>query len=114
MNRNLFLLKNVSRKLFGNLTDPKTILFYLKAYALKPMQNKISIDAYILSYPKCGRTWLRMMVTKYVQESFQLPSFSPDLFEKQTGVPHVVFEHDQGNWVPAPIHYVGNLDLILC
>jgi len=35
--------------------------------------NHNSADAYLLSFPKCGRTWLRLMLAKILVTHFELP-----------------------------------------
>ncbi|MFW5974638.1 MAG: sulfotransferase domain-containing protein [Bacteroidota bacterium] len=68
------------------------------------LQPRQEVDAFIVSYPKCGRTWLRVMLAKYVQEAFNIPDFTPGDCKKRYDILNVRFSHDQGNWVPAPIH----------
>ena len=31
-------------------------------------------DCYLISFPKCGRTWLRLIIGKYIEERFKLQS----------------------------------------
>lgn len=66
--------------------------------------NHVIPDAYIVSYPKCGRTWLRVLFQNYFEEIGinLLPSKDRFLFEISDGR-SIKFDHDQGNWVPAPL-----------
>ena len=60
-----------------------------------------SSDAYLLSFPKCGRTWLRIMLGKVIQLHYQLPedvnlvnigflaSINPE-------IPRIHISHDEG------------------
>ncbi|MFH2065943.1 MAG: sulfotransferase domain-containing protein [Pseudomonadota bacterium] len=105
MNKSLFLIRNIGRKFYNSLIHPENFLFYLKAYIVSPLKENEHTDAYIVSYPKCGRTWLRVMYVRYMQLAYNLPSLSPDLMEKHKEIPNVNFTHDQGGWVPAPVHF---------
>ena len=37
-------------------------------------------DIYLISYPKCGRTWLRLMIGKAISQHFSLPENEETLF----------------------------------
>lgn len=45
----------------------------MKAAAIRPFINKRGTECYILSYPKCGRTWLRLLIGKVLCDQFKLP-----------------------------------------
>lgn len=55
-------------------------------------------DAYVLSYPKCGRTWLRLMLGRTFQAHFGLddvPLLETKTFaQRQPGIPRLQFTHD--------------------
>ncbi|MFW5680264.1 MAG: sulfotransferase domain-containing protein [Pseudomonadota bacterium] len=55
-------------------------------------------DAYVLSYPKCGRTWLRLMLGHTFRTHFGLddvPLLETKTFAKrQPGIPRLQFTHD--------------------
>jgi len=38
------------------------------------LKHKVLIDYYFLSYPKCGRTWLRVILGKYWASKYKLPT----------------------------------------
>ncbi|MEM6301981.1 MAG: sulfotransferase domain-containing protein [Pseudomonadota bacterium] len=58
-------------------------------------------DAYLLSFPKCGRTWFRLMLGKAMQSHFKLDA-SVDLLDVaffaslDSRVPRVHISHDEG------------------
>lgn len=63
-----------------------------------PAWMNCAVDVYILSYPKCGRTWLRLMLGKVLALRFCLEDV--DLLELQVltlslpGVPRIKISHD--------------------
>ena len=102
MNKTLFAYRNYSDKFKKVIVSRDTFKFYWKTYILSKF-DKVEPDIYIVSYPKCGRTWLRVMLQKYAefightQKEFNdrsIISIADNLAVK--------FEHDLGNWVPAP------------
>ncbi|MBB4091154.1 sulfotransferase domain-containing protein [Salinibacter ruber] len=62
--------------------------------------NEAIIDAFVVSYPKCGRTWLRMMLGTSINEAYQLGLRVEELTEirsmtkKHPDVPVIRFTHD--------------------
>lgn len=59
-----YLTKNIIDKSFKILKKPKLFELYFNEY-LKGILFNIKIDGYIISYPKCGRTWLYKMLSLY-------------------------------------------------
>lgn len=63
-------------------------------------------DAYVLSYPKCGRTWLRLMLGRALQRHFQLsdvPLLEVEQFNRHCrAIPRLQFTHDDD---PCIRHY---------
>lgn len=57
-----------------------------------------STDAYVISFPKCGRTWLKLMLGKALASHFNIKN--PDLLEvglmslQNDAIPHIKFSHD--------------------
>lgn len=56
-------------------------------------------DVYLISYPKCGRTWLRLMIGKTIATHFSLPENEDTLFLRwknpvHPGVPMITVVHD--------------------
>ncbi len=102
MNRTVFAVRNVYDKLTKAVGSWETVKFYWRTYFLSQLDD-VNPDIYIVSYPKCGRTWLRVMLLKYLEKlSLTLQEFNDRaLVGIQDGLV-IRFEHDQGNWVPAP------------
>ncbi|MGH7963933.1 MAG: hypothetical protein ACRERD_19280, partial [Candidatus Binatia bacterium] len=65
-----------------------------------------SIDAFLLSFPKCGRTWLRMMLGKVFELHFGIDDprglNSNYLVDPRPGIPLVKIIHDDKPQVKAP------------
>jgi Sulfotransferase domain len=62
---------------------------------LSEFRRSLKINAYIVSYPKCGRTWVRMMIGKYLlgdRPGDPLEIF--DLTKAEPGIPTIEFTHD--------------------
>ncbi len=64
-------------------------------------------DAYLLSYPKCGRTWLRLMLGRAISCHFALPEDEDTLFLRDarklpSGVPRITVVHDDRPMLKAP------------
>lgn len=102
MNQYLFAVRNISDKIIKIMNNRSMLRFYLETYALSRL-DRIKSDIYIVSYPKCGRTWLRVMLQKYLE---QQPYTPPKILDKSIicgpDGQLIKFEHDQGSWVPAP------------
>jgi hypothetical protein len=82
LSRNLWLLPFVSSHL---------------ARRLKGFQP----DTYVVSYPKSGRTWLRMILMSYYSLAQNLSEINWSILEKIPGKT-VVFNHADGTWRPMP------------
>jgi hypothetical protein len=57
----------------------------------------IEADAYALSYPKAGRTWLRALVGKVLADSLGLSErriLETEFLARRAGVPTIGFDHD--------------------
>ncbi len=104
MNRMAFALRNVLDKLRKSLRQPDLLLFYFRTYLLARYKAP-KPDVFIVSYPKCGRTWLRMLLLEMARQNgwkqVRCPSAAVLAYE---GRPVVQFTHHQGNWVPVPLH----------
>jgi len=64
-------------------------------------------DVYLLSYPKCGRTWLRLMVGRAISLHFALPEEEDILFLRtnrrlHAGVPRITVVHDDHPMLKTP------------
>lgn len=102
MNRFKFACRNVADKLRKVITKPSNFWIYVDTYVLSRL-TQTEPEAVIVSYPKCGRTWLRVMMQDYM-EQLGVPSkrFS-DRFSLNLPDGEILkFDHHQGTWVPAP------------
>jgi len=103
MNQYVFAAKNIFDKLCKISGNREIFKFYWKTYFLSKFKS-VEPDVYIVSYPKCGRTWLRIMLGKYIEliGDNAIQQFDKSILQSADGVT-IKFEHDQGNWVPAPL-----------
>jgi alcohol sulfotransferase len=66
-------------------------------------------DFAVVSLPKSGRTWLRVMLSRYYQQKFDLPEHSvigsDNFYLENRAAPRVLFSHDN-----VLRDYTGNLD----
>lgn len=100
----LFAIRNVLDKLRKIMRGRGTLKFYVETYLLSRF-DRVDPDIYVISYPKCGRTWLRVMLHRYLELSgHELRLYNDRALLGVVGGPTIKFEHDQGNWVPAPRH----------
>lgn len=63
--------------------------------------------AYVVSYPKSGRTWLRALIGKYLVESYGLPEISvldTELLTRKAGLWRTTMSHD-GSEMVSPNRY---------
>lgn len=66
--------------------------------------NKPGTQVYIISYPKSGRTWLRLMIGKAICDRYDLPTdLMIDTYEltKQAGLMVTHFSHDYSSILSA-------------
>lgn len=102
MNQIVFASKNILDKLIKIFKSPEIFKFYLDTYILSSFEG-VDPNVYIVSYPKCGRTWLRVMLQRYLAHTGTTVRTFKDPSNMSLSKDTVVkFEHDQGNWVPAP------------
>ena len=64
-------------------------------------------DVYLISYPKCGRTWLRLMIGRVIAQHFGLPEDEETLFIRWKKKPHpqvpwIAVVHDDRPMLKAP------------
>ncbi|MBN2547547.1 MAG: sulfotransferase domain-containing protein [Anaerolineales bacterium] len=74
---------------------------FLRWYAHK------NTDVYLISYPKCGRTWLRLMVGRAIAQHYGLPETEDVLFIRwkkrvHPAVPHITVVHDDRPMLKTP------------
>jgi len=63
-------------------------------------------DTLVISYPKCGRTWLRLLLSRVFSEHYNLAVSGPDTLELEKfplmneAIPRVQFSHDDNpHWI---------------
>jgi Sulfotransferase domain len=63
-------------------------------------------DVYVLSYPKCGRTWLRLLMGKALVDELSLTDANPmelsDLHRASSLVPRIRITHDDNPQLKRP------------
>lgn len=64
-------------------------------------------EVYLISYPKCGRTWLRLMIGQAIAAHFGLPQDEDTLFVRWKNrphpqAPHITVVHDDRPMLKAP------------
>lgn len=98
----VFAVRNVADKLNKIFQNRDMLAFYWETYVLGRLEAA-QPDTYIVSYPKCGRTWLRVMLQKYIELIGQIPQHFHNKLLLGVGNNTIIkFEHDQGTWIPAP------------
>ena len=103
MNQYLFALRNIFDKFIQVINSPETFKFYWQTYILSGF-NTLEPDVYFVSYPKCGRTWLRFMLQQYLELcGSNTQQFKDKFYLGLPGGQIIKFEHDQGSWVLAPL-----------
>ena len=60
------------------------------------------VNLYVVSFPKCGRTWLRVMMAKYLSLHYEVPLEGNDIIwinnlSRYPKVPNIHFTHDISN-----------------
>lgn len=64
-------------------------------------------DVYLISYPKCGRTWLRLMIGRAISRHFGLPETEDVLFLRSNrryhpGAPRIMVIHEDRPMLRTP------------
>jgi hypothetical protein len=75
----------------------------VRRFGRKSMPTEGSFDVYVVSYPKCGATWTRVLLGKYVQlitGSASLPLFDGALYDPLVAqiTPRIKFTHQPLLW----------------
>jgi len=79
-----------------------------KAYKKSLKQSVINdlSDAIVISFPKCGRTWLRVLLGKLLKQHFNIKSDEVleihRLADKDNRVPRIYFSHDDNPHKKSP------------
>ncbi len=70
---------------------------WLKTAVIRRRINRPDAAVYVISYPKCGRTWLRLLIGKAICDQYGLPEEQMIDTYRITAVPDVLrthFSHD--------------------
>lgn len=73
------------------------LYYWLKRQLIRRKLFLPNTDIYIVSYPKSGRTWLRLMLGKAICERYNLPdedALDTYALTRQTALPITHFSHD--------------------
>lgn len=80
------------------------------AYRLKVRYLSWKCDTFLISFPKCGRTWLRVMLGKAMRDRYELRGHNlmrfTDAGVDAAGVPRILATHDDSPQVKAPEHLI--------
>jgi hypothetical protein len=80
--------------------DLQLLIRILRKRYLKRKKTRPGLAAYLVSYPKCGRTWLRMMIGEAIRTHFDLPEHDlldlPEL-TRAAGLPAAGLTHDNAD-----------------
>lgn len=97
--KSIFYYHNLKSKLKLFAKKPSFVLFYLDR--LKKYTNTKSFDAFIISYPKSGRTWLQKMIIEAARiesgASFDLVDISL-LHDEVDAFPYMLSSHAGSSW----------------
>ena len=103
MNKLSFSINNIKDKAKKSLSSKDAFVSYIRAYVLNRFKD-VEPDTYYTSYPKCGRTWVRHMLRRYLEISGANPERKEVPFCLSYGNDRIIrFEHGKGDWVPAPL-----------
>lgn len=102
MDQVTFASRNIIDKLKKGIGDIDTFFFYWQTYIMNQFRSS-QANCYIISYPKCGRTWLRMLLIEYFKKfgTSATDKYHKFLLHAPDGK-KIKIDHDQGNWVPCP------------
>lgn len=77
------------RKFYDQLpVEVRSRLRALTPKAIRRWYARRKTDVYLISYPKCGRTWLRLMLGRAIARHFSLPENEDSLFLRWKSRPH--------------------------
>lgn len=99
---------NSVRSLYDKLSPDTRIRIrsLIPDYALRWYAHK-NTDVYLISYPKCGRTWLRLMIGRAIANHFSLPETEDFLLlnwksKIQPDIPKITLIHDDRPMLKSP------------
>jgi hypothetical protein len=99
---------NLVKKLYNRL--PAKTRTEIRSWTPNPLKRWYAhrnTEVYLVSYPKCGRTWLRLMVGRSIAEYFGLPEDEDTLFirwkqKPNSQVPWITVIHEDRPMLKAP------------
>jgi hypothetical protein len=95
------VLPERAKRRLGDLARDSELLYRAKVRILSR-----GCDVFVLSYPKCGRTWLRFMLGEYLRRHFGFPRRRMMLATKAAiaapGMPRILVTHDDDPQVKRP------------
>ncbi|TPI50673.1 MULTISPECIES: sulfotransferase domain-containing protein [unclassified Mesorhizobium] len=90
----------------GEAVVPKKIRYSGPLGALRRQMIFWSRDSFVLSYPKCGRTWLRTMVGRVIDKHYGLNLQNPmeiqHFWKISSNIPCIGFSHDDSPNLKRP------------
>jgi hypothetical protein len=99
---------NPFKELYDQL--PATTRSSIRSWVPDPLKRWYAhrnAEVYLISYPKCGRTWLRLMIGRAIAQNFRLPEDEDTLFIRWKKRPHpqvpwITVVHDDRPMLKAP------------
>lgn len=74
------------------------VYYYLSLRPVNRLLRHLNTKVFLVSYPKCGRTWLRLLIGKYLAEHFELQQEDlldvKQLSKKHESIPRILINHD--------------------
>jgi hypothetical protein len=74
----------------------------------RPIRKYRECDALVLSIAKSGRTWLRVLINKYISLAYDVPFEVDDMSGLKEGIPSIVYTHEAWSHrtIATPKEYV--------
>ncbi len=98
---------------------------WLKTAVIRRRINQPDVEVYIISYPKCGRTWLRLLIGKAICDQYGLPEeqmidtygitavpgvrrthFSHDFSSLKAGFPYNRLPSDKSEYADSKVIFI--------
>ena len=95
-------------RFYRNLSpETRTRIRTLVPGSVKRWYAHRSTDVYLISYPKCGRTWLRLMLGSIITRHYSLPQTEENLFIQSRkrihpDVPSIAIIHEDSPMIKRP------------
>ena len=103
------IIRMLARGAFFFLPEHKKIAIDRRLRGREEFRKLQKADCVIISYGKSGRTWLRVMLSRFYQLKHNLPDYSLIVFDnlhaKNQDIPRIFFTHD--NYLKD---FTGNAD----